>query len=428
MWKLNQLTPLWADDFCRFANHTSIFQAIEKSYIRYFERSGRFFVYIINYFVFGNYPDSMPFFNLLNAAIFCFFVYLVFVSAFGRKPKYITDAIYILLIFDLLFVGTSGIGEVALWKSGAVGYLWAGTLELVTLIPFFFFIKERKSPFSKKLLRVGYYLIAFIASTFLEHLSFAVTLIILFIVLEAKIKNKVIPRYLSIATLFHLLGSLLLLFSKGNFIQSSIQHTLPLTETIVNNFELLQPITQGVLGWIFVFFFILALMNPFFVKEMKNSILWSLFGLASMIFLTFVFIPTEQQFVFRIAFHFEILIIIAVVYLARFLPEIPLFKIALSFLLCTNVLGHGMTAYNNSLNIYEQTLQREALIESAKNNHQKLLIVPKISLKYSNSVSEYISKYNYISDITEDPNHWVNACFAHAKNIKGIATPATDHY
>src|SRR3989344_757332 len=135
IWKINQLTPLWADDYCRIGTATSVFKAIHTAYDRYFTWSGRFFVMFINYLVFGNYPVSINYFNFINSIFFGLLIFIIFVLAFGRKPKGIRDAIYMLLIFNLVFIGTKGIGEVALWKTGSIAYLWGVTLELAFLVP-----------------------------------------------------------------------------------------------------------------------------------------------------------------------------------------------------------------------------------------------------------------------------------------------------
>lgn len=422
IWKLNSLTPLWADDYCRFANHTSIFHAIEKSYIRYFERSGRFFVYIIDYFVFGNYPIAISYFNFINATFFTLLIFLIFVVAFGRKPKNLRDGFYILLIFDLVFVGVRGIGEVALWKSGSVGYLWAVTLELAILLPFFLFLRGKKSPFSNKYWIYGFYLISFIAATFLEHLSFAITLVMIYILIERKVRNKFIPNFLQISALLHFIGSLSLFISKGNIIQSSIQRVPPLTEIILNNLSFLQPITQGALGWIFVTFLVLALTSPKFVSNLKNSLIWPIFALASMIFLTFTILPTEQQFIFRIAFPFEIFLILAITYLAGYIPKITIFEVTSFLILLIIALGHGATAYKNSNYINEQVKQREDFVKNMKDRGEVSIKLNKILLPNVPDPDnpEYIYKYNYISDISKDPKHWINSCFANAVGIKEV--------
>lgn len=136
--QLNQLTPLWADDYCRMGSSLGISDAILKTIHAYSSWSGRVVTMFLTYFIMGNIPQSLIFFNMGNSIFFCLLIVAIFVLTYGRAPNQLRDGVIILLIFDLLFIGTKGIGEVALWKTGSIGYLWGVTLELTFLIPFFY--------------------------------------------------------------------------------------------------------------------------------------------------------------------------------------------------------------------------------------------------------------------------------------------------
>lgn len=425
IWKINKLTPLWAGDYCRIGNSTSIFEAVQKAYNRYFTLNGRFFTNTINYLVFGNYPYSIKYFDLINSVFFCLLIFIIFSIAFDRKPKGLRDAVWILLIFNLIFVSTKGIGEVALWKTGSIGYLWGVTLELVVLLPFLSYIRSLKNPFSNRYRIWGFYLVSFIASTFIEHLSFAISAVTSYILLELRLRKEPIPNFLKLSTFLHIAGGLILLFSKGNFEKSLLQNVPSLSENIISNFNLLQTITQGALGWILLVFFVLALTDHIFIKNLKRSIIWLIFALASMTFLFFVFLPTEQPLIYRIAFPFEVFMILAITYLADFLPKISIFEITLSLILIVISLGYGMAAYKNSIFVHRQIVQRNELIDSLKARGEYSITVPGISLLgMDNSEREIISKYMYKSDLSQNPDSWINYCFAVANGLNQIVLPS----
>ena len=343
--------------------------------------------------------------------------------AFERIPKNLRDGLYILLIFDLVFIGTRGIGEVALWKTGSVGYLWGVTLELAILTPFFAYVRNKIYPFTNKYLILAFYFVSLIASMFLEHLSLAVSAVVLYICLDSKLNKKNIPKFLVVSLALHLVGTFLLIFSKGNFARALLEQTLPLSERIITNLNLFY--VQGTLGWVLVLFWIIALTNKLFLGNVRKSVIWLIFSLASITILSFAFSPTELSFNYRTAFPFEIFIILAIVYLAKFMPKIAIFEITILLILSVNTLGHGITAYKNSLNIHRQVSQRAEIIESLKKRGEDLLIVPRISLQNGNILNEpeLINKYKYISDLRSDPNHWINTCYASAIGLNKIATP-----
>src|SRR3972149_145397 len=196
IWKLNSLTPLWGDDYCRAGATTGIFEAVQKAADTYLTFNGRFFAHIINYLVFGNYPASLKYFNFFNSIIFCGLIFVIFNIAFSRKPRGLRDGLYMLFIFSLVFVGGRGIGEVVLWKTGSIGYLWGVSLELLFLMPFLLFIRGRILPRLNRFWISSFYLVSFVAATFIEHLSFAVSAVVFFILFTQELRKKSLPNFL----------------------------------------------------------------------------------------------------------------------------------------------------------------------------------------------------------------------------------------
>jgi hypothetical protein len=421
MWRLNSLTPLWADDYCRLSNSTDIVRAAEGAYTTYLGWSGRFFVTFLNFMVLGNYPGSMTFFNILNAAFFCLLIFNIFYLSLGRIPKNLRDCLYVLLIFVLVFVGTRALGEVALWKTGSIGYLWGVTLELVFLIPFFSYARGQKLPSENKYLIWGFYFISFVASTFLEHLSIAVSAVALFICLRDYFQEKSsgLPKPLFISAALHIIGSLVLIMAKGNFVRSGIESLLPLNQRIINNFDFS---IEG-LGWVLITFWLMALINKSFITSLKKSTIWLSLALAALTIIAYCFIPAEMTFIRRVTFPFEIFFIIAIMHLVGFMPKVAIFEIGAFVVLLVLAFGHAMTAYRNTSYFNRAIKQRYEIIEAAKSRREYSVVVPPISWEHRDNPDwlVYVSKYNYITDISVDPSHWTNACFARALGVGSVA-------
>jgi hypothetical protein len=195
----------------------------------------------------------------------------------------------------------------------------------------------------------------------------------------------------------------------------------PLNERILNGFSLLEPVITGGLGWIFLICLALALTNRFFVGSIKNSIIWPIFFLASMTVLIYLLLPTEQLLIFRTAFPFEVLFIVGIVYLSSFVPNIVYFDITVFSILLINCLGHGVTAYKTSVLIKGEVAKREKVIAGLIKSGEEEAILGRIPIPYAGDYgSEYVSKYVYVSDITQDKDHWKNTCFAKSYGLKGV--------
>lgn len=75
-------------------------------------------------------------FNTMNAAVFMTLGMLLYHFVFDRDKK--LNAFTLLMIYGMLFMFLPTFGDTVLWLSGAVNYLWTGTLMLGAML----YIKE----------------------------------------------------------------------------------------------------------------------------------------------------------------------------------------------------------------------------------------------------------------------------------------------
>jgi hypothetical protein len=205
----NAVTPLWADDYCRVILR-GIAEAIAHAWDEYQSWTGRFFVIAITYAVMGSgWRWSMLGFDLANAAVFLVLIRTVLALAqqaggVAGPRDALAGFLETLFVALLLWWLPRTIGEVALWKTGSIGYLWAVTGELLLL---------------RLVLagRGGWVLppFAFVMATFLEPLSLLVTGMLAAIAWQQR-------RVLSVAVLLaHGAGLLFLLGAPGNFARAA---------------------------------------------------------------------------------------------------------------------------------------------------------------------------------------------------------------
>lgn len=290
--------------------------------------------------------------------------------------------------------------------------------------PFFLYIKTDKPLLLKSKYIWIFYVIGIISSLFIEHLSLAISLVTVIYVIELAVRKQKIPINLIGLSTTHFLGSLFLISAKGDLVRSSFENVLPLGSRVINNFNL----SFSTLGWILVFFWLASLTNTEFLQDFKKSTIWLIFATLGFTILIYSFAPTELTFINRVAFPFEVLVILGIAYFSKFLPKVIAFEISLFLILSLLAYGHGYTALLNLQSVDAQVSERNAIIQKAKENGNLTVSVPAIKLPGETSLTKVIiDKYNYKSDITSDPNSWENQCFANATGLKSI-TVSTKGY
>jgi hypothetical protein len=129
------MTPLSGDDYCR-VTPVSLVEPFAFAWRDYFVWTGRFIVTVITYVVTatGRSWSLLPF-DILNALVFIALIRNVTelarwaAGSCGASTRS-TAAIDMAFVGLLLWWLPRDIAEVALWKTGSIGYLWAVTGEL----------------------------------------------------------------------------------------------------------------------------------------------------------------------------------------------------------------------------------------------------------------------------------------------------------
>jgi hypothetical protein len=215
-------TPLWGDDYCE-AIPVGLTEPFALAWHDYFTWTGRFFVTAITYYVISQDRPTAVLFDVANAAIFICLIRNVVelaralgvVRGAAERPP-LAEAVDVGCVALLLWWLPRDIAEVALWKTGAVDYLWAVTGELWVLR---WMLADRRAN------GVWRVLFAFVIATFLETMSVLVSALLVVQWLWRRRNRQPAPVGLLVG---HLIGTCVLVVAPGNFVRAASLAPSPL--------------------------------------------------------------------------------------------------------------------------------------------------------------------------------------------------------
>ena len=224
----NLVTPLWSDDYCE-AIPVGFTGPFAFAWHDYFTWTGRVFVTAITYAVISTNPlwPAIPF-DIINAAIFiCLLRNVIGLARDLGVPSAVAPRSTLASAVDIGFVALllwwlpRDIGEVALWKTGSIDYLWAVTGELWVL---------RWMLAGNRGDRPWEVLFAFVIATFLETISALVSVSLCMLCVWCWRKQRRAPLGLMLG---HVAGSVLLLAAPGNFVRANTLPPSPFPDRLI---------------------------------------------------------------------------------------------------------------------------------------------------------------------------------------------------
>lgn len=205
-------TPMWADDYCRAFSGAPL-EAAAMAWDKYFNWTGRIAVEAITFVAMGTgFHLSMLPFDALNAAVFAGLIVLVLRLAALLSGGQVRGAADLLFAALLLWWGPRAVAEAALWKTGAINYLWAVAGELLILERALALLLRGSKP--PPIWAAAPF--ALILATFLEPLSVVTTLALAVLAWRGR------HLWLCAVALSHAAGSAVLLAAPGNFARAAI--------------------------------------------------------------------------------------------------------------------------------------------------------------------------------------------------------------
>lgn len=407
----NMVTPLWADDYCRTIP-VDLKNTFHIVYGNYFYWTGRYFTTLITFLVleFHSY-GSIFIFNVLNAAVCCVLVQNVcLICKDTNDPDRNTSIGFVDILFVFLAIWwiPRDISEVALWKTGAIGYLWPVTGELWILRR----LLAQRLP--SGVLACGF---AFLIATFLEPLSLLTSMVLIgFGVRCYRDGQPVAYRFIGL----HLLGTLFLWLAPGNYVRArTMEH-----DTVMNRLD-------GVLGnvgslfdlyWV-PFVLILLLCH---VAVARNGGEWSgawkkirIFTALSVIYMMLLLLFPRSSLAARVSFPASIYLvcILATVFINR-----PTYAGMRNRVLEMGIAGlsvwHMWVCVPDLLALARVSAMwnRQAAVHVAGFEDVTL---PRVTMGPRHKLL-YVHKDILFVGISPDPHNMMNVCFARAVGIRSV--------
>lgn len=456
---LNQIIPTFADDLCRSSSVFNLAEIFADIYAKYFNWTGRSFVMLLNRLTFSSGEFGLGMFNLINSlmlGISCWFA-VHWATLNSTKPNTISltlalSASVLVIYLFLLWFTPDVFAEVLLWKTGAIQYFWACVIVLYVLRPVIELFLDNcnnrdqsltanNNKFSHWSSASVYCAIAFLGGNWLEHVSISVIPVWIILLIASAPSRQLwrqrIPSVLVLGLIAWCLGALLLFAAPGNYEKAgSIGESLTILERLIHVlrecYEFLDKTTLLFFG---LFLFMLLINRPADTTRRLTQ---------SSIFLLLAILPTlamigapSTSFVRRTAFPYEFFLIFAVLsifptYLftngtTRFLQYQRQVLALISLILFYSILSDTRIVYRNYLSIWQQTQVREQWITAAREIKLPLVLFTPLyfdadtGLETVSTATGQINQGRYFArDITRNPKHWKNTCFAKAYELQAV--------
>jgi Family of unknown function (DUF6056) len=417
MFTLNQLTPLWGDDWYRTEPpNFEFFSRIKAEYLTW---TGRVSVLLLTFILFWMYPGSVVLFNVINTVVFCSLLVGIFLAATGRYPKsWRLDGVTLFVALVSIWFFTQGFGEAILWKTGAIAYLWVITAAIFLLNPFVSLMSEsRVVPDTRQrivLLPIAY---GFLALS-LENVSVAMLVMMAFALGRARWLEVKLPRWYVFSLLAQLIGTVILLAAPGNFVRVAAQSDgIPMTRRLG---DLLALIWQHGTTITPVFIVIAALLLLLAVRTERLVLprlwCWFLFGLL----LALAMIgSTGVSFQERTAFVAEVCFVIVVVGLAHAYWQsvnwAAIWPLPVIGIITAIFLADVSVTLEQYLSTWQQEQRREQLMDYYRAAQMKNILLPSTKVPYIQDLcDDIIDKRYFLRDIHNDipGNGWRNGTYA----------------
>jgi hypothetical protein len=401
----NFVTPEWADDYCRTIPG-GVFAYVDATWSDYFAWTGRFLVDIATYIAMSTTPIIGPIgFDIINAAFFAGLIYIVsglirWAIPTNRPAGFWRDFSDTMAIGLMLFWLPRTIGEVALWKTGAINYLWASVGEFGLLL---MMLPNRPAP--------SWWAVplAFVSATCLEPLSVMMSALLVAGAIFIHSDREIVKKRWAVAAA-HAVGSVLLLAAPGNFVRAAGMPPSPFFTRVaglIGNLGSLFDLTWLAAGVVTALPFVLA------GKGAKWRPGLPFFILALLYMVVLLALPRDSVAA-RVTFPASVFLIcfLGTVWVQRPLgiPGEPGTAVMLSLLMAVH-LAVVVPDLLRLLAIHDRWQQ----IAEAKESDD--LVLPLVRIDNRLLIAR---KYRFFEGFHPDSSYWVNACFARAMGLHSV--------
>ncbi len=430
----NQIIPTYADDLCRRTPQFDLTEIFNDVYQMYFNWTGRSPVMLLNRLIFSSGQIGILFFNLVNSVMLGVACYYALQYTALKNPAQLSAGLLAtsLGIFVWLLWFTPDVfAEALLWKTGAIQYFWSCIITLIALDPL---LGSNRTGLKRAYLPL-YYVLCLSGGTWLENLSLAVIPVWL-LLLGAHFKTGLIGNVRLKQSAWGLfcwcLGTGFLFAAPGNYVRANAMHTgYHWTDQVTATWSRLIDIADPLTLLVYLLFLgILYYNRPIDWKlRIYSSLVFLLVALFSI--LVMIGAPIDS-FVRRVGFPSEFFFIMATLCLfpreifcqpgSRNLIIQRRAVMIVTLILASSVLIDALVVHQNYRSIWQQQQLRENWILAARSAERPL--VEFLPLYFNDGRSTLDGQVNsgryFARDITTDPEHWKNRCFARAYQLPAV--------
>lgn len=430
---LNRYIPLFADDYCRFRNTFDFFNVIAETKRTYYNWSGRFPVMFLNYLFFSAGQFGKFAVDLLNGLALGLLCYLATFIMPDRRSTSANACVVVCFLF-LLWFTPNGFGEVALWKTGAVQYFWSVLVATICIVPVLRFLIYGENMLLPRYSMIAYAIVSFLGGAWLEHLSVAVALVwLVLLVCGFIVKNEPVSKILVLGFVLWGIGTVLLVAAPGNYCRSEI--LVGMGQEMRSAKKMLS-VSRGLLDTVdikslilFILFVVISALNN--DKTLYRKIFQSFVFITVGIISAYVIVGVPYDFGGRLAFPMEYFLVLAVI--SVFPYEVfsrqgvsaqywRYFVIGTCFVMALLLCKDMKNTLNTYRWVWKQNIEREYIVAAAIKKGETDVSVPPLMYgkNYSTGNGGINSGRLFGSDITFDRSHWINKCYAKAHGLKSV--------
>lgn len=411
---LQEQVPTMADDLCRYQPELSLTGTLEAVSREYQNWTGRYLVIGLNYIAFSAGDIGIHILNLLNALWFTFAVFLCsrLIPGDDRRGQAVAGVLFLVLI-SLVPVR---MGEIWLWKTGAIQYFWGSTMALALIYALYNGLSNR---FLKGLCCV----LAFVLGTWLESLSAACFAVVCLMLAVEFINTKQLPapwKLLSAALLG--LGLATLVVAPGNYARvDAIGDPRGIVEGLQMAMLRIPAFVHPVLLAVALLFIWLNRNTSEGRGQLKLAGWLALTGIGTTLMMSFA---PPASFVVRAGFPQEFFLICATC--ALFPMNLSIFQLGYRYAFSGTALialgiGYGVifSEYRNLS--YQQNARNQLTDMAIEYNATSLVALPPLYLGgYSSWEDQITDKWFFVRDIRQSPGDWRNVCYAKAHGVEAV--------
>lgn len=438
---LNLYIPLFADDYCRTlesVNLTKILEEVSKSYTGW---SGRLPTLFLTYLTLSSGSLGLLIFQVANGLVLC--IVCILVLDRGIRDCSLVSIFRLSLFLCLLWFGMNVLGEVMLWRTGAIQYFWGVALSFYILTLLNRFLINDSFSFRGRWEILIYYVIAPLGGMWLENISVAMVSVWWGTLAYAYfIQKKPVSLHLLFGLFLWMAGTVILLTAPGNYVRYDAFPSTATEMSVWTKIPIFVKLMFDTLDIGMVIAFVCVLFMSTFREVFTKLKLTGFVLYGGFAILTFyAMLPAPGVYLIgRATFPFEFFMVIAVISL---IPD-DFFAIKkrqkqtasrmlglASGLLLAPVLVHWVIIFNEYRDVSGQVEKRLEIIEQARSNSDTLVeLTPLIfndefnTWMNSTSVTPEPNTVNvgprFAIDIRRRETHWSNNCFETANNIPAV--------